>query len=173
MVIRRLYSLLALFLLTALPLLADDEGSAILCYDFTWPKNQVAMRVPGDLSIVQETDSLIQLQGPNIAIYLVVEDRSMVSEESCAQYIFDDVKRHNGTFVTEPYYNMKERVVGCYYIATYPHEDVGEALMADACFIDRISRRIFTAAVYCSHDYDDVIKEIISSLTIINEPPQY
>lgn len=169
----RFFTILSLLLINVLPLLADEESPANQLCEFTWPKNQVAMGVPVTSTIVQETDSLIKLEAPNFHLFLVVEDRSVVTEESCAQYIFDDVKRHNGVFLNEPFYNMKERSVGCYYIASYPNDEVGEALMAEACYIDRMSRRIFTVAVYCTHDYDDVIMDIIRSLYIMNEPVQY
>lgn len=140
---------------------------------FTWLKNQFEMAVPPDANIVQETDSMIVLRGECFELYIVMEDRSMVSEESCIQYIFDDVRRRNGSFSEAPYYMLKERSTGCYYLATYPHEELGECLMAESCLIDRTSRRIFTVAFFATHACDAVVQTIIASPAVSTEIVQY
>lgn len=178
--INRLLILLLVSVFTSTMLLAkgmagneqesSDPNSLV---NFTWGKNQFGMAVPEGFDILQETDSMVHIMGSNYEMYVVVEDRSVVTEASCAQYIFDDVKRKNGRFTSEPIYNLKERSVGCFYIGAYPHEELGECLMAETCLIDRMSRRIFTVAVFATHDYDEVIRSVIESPYILNEPYQY
>lgn len=173
----RLRSLLLLLmtLLAASALLAGTAQAAehAAITSMSWPKQQFEMDIPEAGSVVQETDSLVHFRGEDFEVYVVVEDRSEVSEESCIQYIFDDVRRHNGTFTSTPGYMLKERSVSSYYLGRYTNEDGTECLMAETCLIDRMSRRIYTVAFFSTTAYADVIESIIMSPAITNEPFQY
>lgn len=142
-------------------------------YDFTWGKNQMGMLIPGQSEIVEETDSLVHLQGPRYELFISVEDRSMVSEESCVEYLFEQIHELNATLSDEPYFQLKERSVGGYLLAHFEDEDFGDVSLAQACYIDRLSRRIFTVQFVCGHDYDEVLRRISGSLYIMPEPYQY
>ena len=164
--------LFKLFMLLCL-LPAAATAQDVELKEFTWIKQQFKMNVP-DVQIVQESDSMAQLEGPQARIYVWAEDRSLTTEEDCVLWMMDQARKNKADWNNATFkYSFGKRSVGAYIYCPYDSGEGGIQTMGIYCGIDKESRRIYTVIAFLWEDARSAIEQVISSPDVMDINWQY